>query len=71
MDSKYYVDVLTNNLISTADKIFGYKWVFQHENTVMHISNLSENILEASSFNLLEWQKKQSDFKLTKMSEDI
>lgn len=61
MDSGYNVYVLQLFSRSQADAIFGENWIFQHDNAVVHTSDVTKMFTEANDIEVLDWPAKLPD----------
>ncbi len=61
MDSKFYVEILKNNLLENAKNQFGRRWTFQQDNDPKHTSKFTRAWLSENVPILLEWPANSPD----------
>ena len=53
--SEEYIKVLENNLLPSAERIYGANYVFQQDNAPIHASKLTRAFLQERNINILSW----------------
>jgi transposase len=61
MDRFLYVNILANNLASSAAKMGLDRYIFQHDNDPKHTSALVKKFLEKEKINVLKWPSQSPD----------
>ena len=61
MTAQKYNSVISETLISFAEKTIVSSWIFQHDNYQKHNSKLVKEILKRSNVHVLHWSTESAD----------